>query len=458
VSHKFRAEPTLARRSKEVNLGDVREWAHLGRLAELGPRKPVRLGIGMERVLAIVGKRGSGKSFTLGSVLESLSTSDPTTAIGSISKERGVLLFDTLNIFQWMGTSVGDDASSAHIAAQARALKSWSLDTVPIDVDLWVPSGYEGRLNQAAKPFRIRTSDMTAGDWSALMGLDAVQDVMGQLVTAVLDKVVRRGWTRSDGVVVAARPDYAIANLLECLAEDPELQGDYTSGSIRAIRQRLTSYDASPLFASSGTSLGELLQAGRLSALLLSGVPDDVRMVCIFLTIRKLLQARADASEAGKSLQLGDLDEEQADKARATVADAPPKSWVVIDEAQNVFPSERQTAASATLLRFVREGRNFGLSLAFTTQQPTALDPRIMAQVDTMLVHTLTVQKDIAAVLANLKSKEPTKIALDGRPLSTADAIRDLDVGQCLLSSVDADRAFFMDVRPRVSVHGGFEG
>ncbi|GAB3078067.1 hypothetical protein GCM10027053_48030 [Intrasporangium mesophilum] len=458
MSRKFRAEPPLARRSKNVELGDLTEWAHLGRLAELGPRKAVRLGVGMERVLAIVGKRGSGKSFTLGSVLESLSTTEPATTIGSISKERGVLLFDTLNIFQWMGRAVADDTPSAHIAEQARALRAWSLDTVPIDVDLWVPSGYEDRLHQAALPFRIRTSDMTAGDWTALMGLDAVQDVMGQLVTAVLDKVVRRGWTKADGTAIAAQPDYAISNLLECLAEDPDLQADYMPGSIRAIRQRLTSYDASPLFASTGTTLAELVQPGRLSALLLSGVPDDVRMVCIFLTIRKLLQARADASEAAKSIRLGALDAEHAAKARATVLAAPPKSWVVIDEAQNVFPSERQTAASATLLRFVREGRNFGLSLAFTTQQPTALDPRIMAQVDTMLVHTLTVQKDIAAVLSNLKSKEPVRIELNSRPLSTADAIRDLDVGQCLVSSVDADRAFFMDVRPRVSVHGGFEG
>jgi hypothetical protein len=441
-----------------LSLGDCREWSFIGRLAELGPRKPVHLGVGMERVLAIVGKRGSGKSFTLGSLLESLSASAPASPIGEITKERGVLLFDTLNIFQWMGSAVSGESSSGHVAEQARVLKSWSLPTVKIDVDLWVPSGYEGRLNQRARPFRIRTGDMSAGDWAALMGVDAVQEIMGQLITGVVDKVTRRGWQRSDGASQAANPDYAIADLLDCLAEDHEIVNDYTPPSIRAVRQRLTAYESSPLFGSDGTTLAELLQPGRMTAMLLSGVPDDVRLVCIFLTIRKLLQARAEASEAAKSLQLGDLDDAEQERARERIALAPPKSWVVVDEAQNVFPSERQTAASTTLLRFVREGRNFGLSLAFTSQQPTALDPKIMAQVDTMLVHTLTVQKDISAVLNNLKSKEPTRIALDGRSLSTADAVRDLDVGQCLVSSIDADRAFFMDVRPRVSVHGGFEG
>ena len=117
---------------------------------------------------SIFGKRGSGKSFTLGSILESLSTSEASTPIGHISKERGVLLFDTLNIFQWMGSAVDGGAGSTHIAEQARALRSWSLDTVPIDVDLWVPAGYEGRLLQQAKPFQIRTSDKSLSTSSGL--------------------------------------------------------------------------------------------------------------------------------------------------------------------------------------------------------------------------------------------------------------------------------------------------
>ena len=35
------------------------------------------------------------------------------------------------------------------------------------------------------------------------------------------------------------------------------------------------------------------------------------------------------------------------------------------------------------LIRYVREGRNYGLSFMVATQQPTALDSRLLAQVDT---------------------------------------------------------------------------
>jgi uncharacterized protein len=463
MSQRYRVEPALSRRSRTVELrpagSSPADWVSLGRLAELGPPKEVRLDLSREHVVSIVGKRGSGKSFTLGSFLEGLCTTESSTAIGELSKDRAALLFDTLNIFQFMTAPVTDASGSTHVAEQAKLLKRWGLEPVDLDVDLWVPAGFEDRVTARATPFRIRTRDMTVDDWAALLGVDAMQDIMGQLLSLTLDKVTRSGWTDAQGTAHAGNPDYSIGDLLECLREDQEIGHDYANETVRAVRQRLSSYEASPLFGPDGTELHELLQGGRLSVLLLSGVPDDVRLVTIFLTIRKLLFARAQASEAAKTLSLGFADD-PSERARidGILASAPPKTWVVIDEAQNIFPSEKQTAASAILLRFVREGRNFGMSLAFTTQQPSAIDPRIMAQVDLQIAHTLTVNKDIANILGNLKAREPARVQSKGKDLSMADAVRHLQTGQAFVSSVDAERSFFMDVRPRTSVHGGFEG
>ncbi|MCU1528869.1 MAG: hypothetical protein JWP75_2632 [Frondihabitans sp.] len=463
AGQRYRVEPPLAKRQRLVDLkpadSNGTDWVNLGRLAEAGPTKEVRMDLSREHVLSIVGKRGSGKSFTLGSFLEGLCTTSPSTAISSIAKDRAALLFDTLNIFQWMTAPVAGTARSTHVAEQARLLKRWDLDPVDLDVDLWVPAGYEDRVTGRAKPFRIRTRDMELDDWSSLLGVDAVQDPMGQLLSLVLDKVTRRGWTGQDGLDYPAVANYTIEDLVECVREDAEVNVDYARETLRALRQRLAAYEASPLFGNDGTELTELLQPGRLSVLLLSGVPDDVRLVSIFLTIRKLLFARAQASEAGKTKELGFAgDDEESARVDRILAHAPPKTWVVIDEAQNIFPSEKKTAASAILLRFVREGRNFGLSLAFTTQQPSAIDARIMAQVDIQIAHTLTVSKDIANVLGNLKAREPARVQLRGVQLSMPDAVRHLQIGQAFVSSVDAARSFFMDVRPRTSVHGGYEG
>lgn len=463
MGQRYRVEPPLAHRQRVIDLrpegAPEGDWVSVGRLAEMGPSKEVRMDLSREHVLSIVGKRGSGKSFTLGSFLEGLCTTERSTAISSISKDRAAILFDTLNIFQWMTAPVDQGAASSHVADQAATLHRWGLEPVELDVDLWVPAGFERQVTARARPFRIRTRDMELGDWTSLLGVDAVQDTMGQLMALVMDKVTNRGWTDENGRDHADNANYQISDLLDCLRDDAEVGNDYASETVRAVRQRLTAYEASPLFGNEGTELTELLRPGRLSVLLLSGVPDDVRLISIFLTIRKLLFARARASEASKTIQLGfasDLDERA--RVEAILANAPPKTWVVIDEAQNIFPSEKQTTASAILLRFVREGRNFGLSLAFTTQQPSAIDPRIMAQVDVQITHTLTVNKDISSVLGNLKAREPSRVQLRGVDLPMPDAIRHLNIGQAFVSSVDADRSFFIDVRPRTSVHGGFEG
>src|SRR5439155_4241082 len=104
------------------------------------------------------------------------------------------------------------------------------------------------------------------------------------------------------GMHHAPTAHYSIALLIDCLRADSEINHDYARETIRALRQRLTAYEATPLFGEDGTDLAELLQPGRLSVLLLSGVPDDVRLVSIFLTIRKLLASRSQASEASKSI------------------------------------------------------------------------------------------------------------------------------------------------------------
>jgi DNA helicase HerA-like ATPase len=461
----YRVEPRIARRGRVIELGlsdggVPEEWVQLGRLAEDGPRKDVRLDLTHEHVLAIVGKRGSGKSFTLGSVLEGLCTRDTETSINHISKERAVLLFDTLNIFQWMTARVDpESAPSRHIREQARLLRAWRLEPVELDVDLWVPAGWEERTAADATPFNIRTQDMAVADWAALIGVDAVNDILGQLLFQVHEKVTRRGYVGENGRGVDANPDYAIEDLLDCLERDNDILHDYARETRRALRQRLSAYEALPLFSTEGTTLTELLRPGRLTVMLLSGVPDDVRLTIVFLLIRKLLGARGEASEAAKALELGASTGVNDGSGVRTVVDAaPPKTWVVIDEAQNIFPSEKQTTASATLLRFVREGRNFGLSLAFTTQQPSAIDSRIMAQVDNLIVHTLTVDKDLKNVLANLKSRPPARIQIRRTEVGLADAIRELDVGQAFVTDTDAERGMFIDVRPRTSVHGGFEG
>src|SRR5438132_13424254 len=89
----------------------------LGTLAELGPTKlpQVWLSTSKEQVIAVVGKRGSGKSFTLGVVMEGLSMSSPAPHVARQSRPRAALLFDPLDVYWTTRFSIGP---SANVEAQ----------------------------------------------------------------------------------------------------------------------------------------------------------------------------------------------------------------------------------------------------------------------------------------------------------------------------------------------------
>src|SRR4051812_29267532 len=71
----------------------------LGALAEATQGRPgqVWLATGKEQVTAIVGKRGSGKSFALGVLIEGL-VAGPESIVGRQASPRAVLVFDPLDI------------------------------------------------------------------------------------------------------------------------------------------------------------------------------------------------------------------------------------------------------------------------------------------------------------------------------------------------------------------------
>jgi DNA helicase HerA-like ATPase len=135
-----------------------------------------------------------------------------------------------------------------------------------------------------------------------------------------------------------------------------------------------------------------------------------------------------------------------------------PRTILAIDEAQILMPARVGSMARAALDSFVLEGRNFGLSLWLATQRPKgAISDAAVSQIDTFIVHRLSVADDIKAVCGMLQSRQPEKIKLEGRELDLADLIRSLDVGQAIFSSAasTASRLVVGAIRPRMVAHGG---
>ena len=70
------------------------------------------------------------------------------------------------------------------------------------------------------------------------------------------------------------------------------------------------------------------------------------------------------------------------------------KVWMLIDEAHQFVPSGKSTLCKEALVQWVKEGRQPGLSLVVSSQQPAALDMEVLSQCDVIISHALTTKED----------------------------------------------------------------
>ena len=138
---KFSVKPRLTQHKRILvgNQNSGGDSVFIGRLAEAGQLVRVDFDLQLPHVVAILGKRGSGKSYTLGSFLEGLCTKESQTTIATASNRRAGLLFDTLGIFQWFGIPVSPTSTQELLREQALAQKGWDVRTEPLNVEIWTP-------------------------------------------------------------------------------------------------------------------------------------------------------------------------------------------------------------------------------------------------------------------------------------------------------------------------------
>ncbi|MEM3697073.1 MAG: helicase HerA-like domain-containing protein [Candidatus Bathyarchaeia archaeon] len=459
---RFRVIPRFSKRTLLVGAEDSKCSVFLGKLAEELSETDVWFDVEKEHVISIVGKRGSGKSYTLGCFAESLATNSEQIVRGKIN--RASLLFDTINIF-WTMEYIPSNQPQKDIAKQKQLLEEWQLSPADVNVDVWIPAGFE-IPGTAFKTFKLSIPDLEASDWCYLLGYDMFRDLGGQLILEVIDKVKSSGWTwverdADDNIVqekeVLPKEQYSIDDLIQCIQHDKEITSKtegYAIQTRRAVINNMRVLSKYPLFAIKGTPLKEMFTSGKLTILLLGSVPSDIRAAIVSVFVKNLLKLRSETSYYEKALLVQAGNEK---KLKESIERGIPRVTLLIDEAQNLLPSTMKTMFNEIMVKLVREGRNYGISVIMTTQQPTAIDSRVMAQVDTIISHKLVSLADLQYVTQNLKSKDPSEITYKGEILSTEELIRDLPVGYAFVSSTDVDRSFVLLIRPRVTVHGGFE-
>ena len=389
------------------------------------------LDVSFPHVIYITGTRGSGKSFDLGVLLEGVSRLQRPSKVQHNVAEQAAILLDLQNQF-W--TLQFEPRSSVPAnAKQISDLGDWGIEPNRlVDCRVFIPARSE-KLVGNEEQFSLRASDVLATEWCALLG-QTLYSPQGHIITRTLEAV--RG------------AEYDLSDMLAYIRSDANW-GGIADASRNAIIYKLTDLDASGLFSRHGLEVASLLVGGRCNVFMLRDLADEDKSLVASVIARQLFRIMGEHHTRKKVASFFDQPQDERK--------LPGRVWLFIDEAHVVAPAGRESPARDALVEYVKRGRDAGLSLVLATQQPSAIDDRILSQVNISFNHRLTFQSDINAAIARVPAKTISTLKVSGANLSDfGDMIRVLDSGQCFLGDHSTSRVVITTIRPRVTAHGGY--
>ena len=385
----------------------------------------VWLDLSFPHVIGVFGTRGMGKSFTLGVLAECLAGLPEIT--NGVSPSAAIVLLDVQNQFWTMAYPPKEDLPEdiEHLAE----LHQWGLTPATVkNLALWTPCRTDVHLPDA-QILQIAPAQLRVDDWLAVLEQERYSP-MGQALIELLKK--------------CGNQNPAI------LAENarPTTLSSFQSGTVDGLRWRLEAVAEMGLIGEPGVGIKDLLNPGRISVILLRNLPENMRALTAGVLSRILAVRMSEHHQSRKVARR---------RGGNALSDTmPERLWLVVDEAHVIVPSEGKTPASDPLIDYVKRGRDCGMSLIFATQQPSAVDSKLMSQADITLTHGLSFNMDIQSAAKRMPADASHEYQRDGQKIpSLGGVIRALDPGEAIVADSASSRIFMERVRPRLTAHGG---
>ena len=357
-----RGEPKLAKLGTKYSILLGKIFDTKGNSLALGDQ--VYFDVNEPHMVLICGKRGYGKSYTMGVIAEGL-LSLPQEARNSIA----IVMIDAMGVF-W---TIQQPSSS-----NFQDFSGWELEPRGFPVTVYYPQGLADKYRPYGQffheGFQLYPSELELTDWLYMLDIGESQ-AQAALLAQVLKKVkALRG------------KYYALEDILEAIGES-----DAADNITTALERKIDKAISWGIFSDQGQRLEDVFKSGSSLIFDLSGageLPWNVRTLLTALLCRKMYSKRAFVR----------TNEEIARIYGEEITLSFPLVWLFIDEAHLFAPTEKATPATEPLLEWVRQGRRPGLSLVMATQQPGALDRRILSQCDTLIIQRITAGQDSLAV------------------------------------------------------------
>lgn len=388
--------------------------------------QPLYLDLNKAHVVFVCGKRGSGKSYSLGVIAEGIAQLPE-----NYRNRLSVIVLDTMGIYWTMKYPNNKDES---------LLKEWGLEGKGIDVKIYTPIGFYKKWKEQGiptdHPFALNPAELSPEDWNLTFELESTNPV-----AVLIERIILQ--------MKKTREQYDIPDIIKSIEED---QTEETRVKQAAIN-RFTAVEDWGVFSPKATSLKELAKPGQVTILDLGAyavMPNGWRIKHLVIGILGMklfierMKARKDEEFTAVHEAIHYILEEHEEPKETEM----PICWLMVDEAHEFLPNTGKTASSDALTTLLREGRQPGIALILATQQPGKIHTDAMTQSDIILAHRLTAKIDTDALGSLLQSY--LRVGLD-KELSNLPRV----AGACIAVDDVNERMYPMRVRPRFSWHGG---
>lgn len=365
---------------------------------------PILLDVIRPHLILISGKRGYGKSYDMGVMIEEMLKLPD-----NIRNNLCSIVIDTQGIF-WTMKSPDERALSL--------LNSWGLKPSGFNVQVYVPEGQSDVFAESGVEFdgtfSFHPNDLTVDEWLAVFSLSSF-DALGAFLQSIL-----------------SRMKY-IPSIDEIIKEIEKKEGFEKEKIV--LKNYFEAAKSWGIFGES--KVPSLMEGSKISIIDVSLTPDNVRALLVSLIGKKIFIERTKARRIEEYSEIEMLRFKKS-----------PMPWFYIDEAHNFLPNDGKTAATDILNKIVKEGRQPGISLVFVTQRPEKLNQDALAQSDLIIAHRLTAKTDIDA----LRSIMQTYMLYD-----IASYINELPhlKGAAIVLDDNSERIYKVMIRPRQSWHAG---
>jgi len=356
-------------------------------------------------VILICGKRGYGKSYTMGTIIEELMMMDD-----DIRKHISVILIDTLGIFWTMHYPNRKEKSLVEKwNMKARGFKIRIFSSIE-NVEEYIKRGID------AKELTIKTSSLNQFHWAHLFNLSP-----NDYVLAIIGNAIRN-----------LDEEYSIEDIIEEISENKQID----KRDKEVAKNFLYMASSWKIFGKNGIEIDEMARGGKISIIDASCYPDDVKRVLVSIIAQKIFEKNVAERKKREENIIDGKD------ISSTLV------WLAIDEAHIFLPSHKCISKEVLINRWMRQGRQPGVSLLLATQRLASIDKEVLSHADIIISHRLTSYEDIEA----LNRIKPTYMR-DGMGNFVKRIGR--EKGVAVMVDDDSEKFHIIKIRPRISWHAG---